>query len=533
MDEVATPLTERSTTNPSPGAANRQATAETAGGSESIALTERAGTTTAAAVPGQDRVSGSKRNTSRTINLADGDRPQTLGRIATARGLADQVTDDTSTAEWNRNTPAGMAIEIDAKVGPAGISNDRQEDPGIDSRRALRSSPALQSMTETRFRREQTGGAPSISAAPIIAKEAFRTRNQPSRSRSAPQTEAAIELGLAFLARQQQEDGSWTLHTVSQDQDSKVTRLASDTAATGLAILAFQGAGYNHREFKYAGQLQAAVEWLIENQRDTGELYLFTDPASDNVCRFYSHGIATLALAEAYGMTQDEDLRIAVQLALDYIAETQNTRLGGWRYRPGVESDTSVTGWMMMALQSGRLADLETDEATWRGIERWLSMARTPSQDHLFRYNPEALDRPETRHGREASPCMTAVGLLMHLYLGWDRQDPRLTQGAQYLLENLPDDTSITQRDTYYWYYATQIIRHVGGESWQQWHAALHPLLVGSQIKQGELAGSWDPLNPVPDRWGAQAGRLYVTAMNLLSLEVDYRLLPLHDDTVK
>ena len=128
---------------------------------------------------------------------------------------------------------------------------------------------------------------------------------------------------------------------------------------------------------------------------------------------------------------------------------------------------------------------------------------------------------------------MTAVGLLMNVYLGWDRLDPRLTEGGEYLLQHMPDDSTITKRDTYYWYYATQIIRHIGGESWTAWHSKLHPLLVGSQIQDGDMAGSWDPLNPVPDRWGAQAGRLYVTAMNLLSLEVDYRLLPLHDDTVK
>ena len=222
----------------------------------------------------------------------------------------------------------------------------------------------------------ETGGAPAVSSAPIIAKEAFRNRNQPSRSRSATKTEEAIELGLAFLARQQQEDGSWTLHGIPQDQDANAKRLSSDMAATGLAVLAFQGAGYNHMEFRYASQLRAAITWLVDNQQDTGELYLKTDRQSDTVCRFYSHGIATLALCEAYGMTQDEELRIPAQLALDYIAATQHDRLGGWRYRTGVESDTSVTGWMMMALQSGKLADLDTEEKAWQGIERYLRFAR-------------------------------------------------------------------------------------------------------------------------------------------------------------
>ena len=47
------------------------------------------------------------------------------------------------------------------------------------------------------------------------------------------------------------------------------------------------------------------------------------------------------------------------------------------------------------------------------------------------------------------------------------------------------------------------------------------------------MQGSWDPLYPVPDRWGYFSGRLYVTTMNLLTLEVKWRLLPLYDETVK
>ena len=85
--------------------------------------------------------------------------------------------------------------------------------------------------------------------------------------------------------------------------------MASDTAATGLALLAFQGAGYHHREFRYASRMQQAVDWLIENQKSTGEFYIEADTDSNNFARLYSHAIATLALTEAYGMTQDETLR--------------------------------------------------------------------------------------------------------------------------------------------------------------------------------------------------------------------------------
>jgi hypothetical protein len=130
---------------------------------------------------------------------------------------------------------------------------------------------------------------------------------------------------------------------------------------------------------------------------------------------------------------------------------------------------------------------------------------------------------------------MTAVGLLMRLYLGKNREDPELARGADVLVRNLPDlgTYASRSRDTYYWYYATQVMFHMRGDHWKSWNERLHPLLVGSQLQRGPLAGSWDPRRPVPDRWGPQAGRIYVTTMNLLSLEVTYRHLPIYDSTAQ
>lgn len=455
------------------------------------------------------------------------------GQVAGATGQSRQINNASNLSELDRDAPAGMALNLESKPGPAGVGDLPEPDAGMDSRLASRESPAMQSMSETRFRKTESGGTPSISSAPTIAKEAFRTRGQPRPANSAPQTEESIELGLAFLARYQQNDGSWTLGGFDLDNNDRAKLMASDTAATGLALLAFQGAGYHHREFRYAARMQQAVDWLIENQKPTGEFYIEADTDSNNFARLYSHAIATLALTEAYGMTQDETLRAPVQRALDYVAATQDLRLGGWRYQPGNGSDTSVTGWMVMALQSARLAGLEIDPRALENSRKWMDSAQDASLAHLYRYNPSAKDSEEVRraHGRVASPCMTAVGLLMRLYIDWEKTDPRFNDGAVYLLQHLPNDATIENRDTYYWYYGTQILRHIGGDAWTRWHAALHPLLVSTQIKSGEMAGSWDPLKPVPDRWGAHGGRLYVTTMNLLSLEVDYRLLPLYVET--
>jgi hypothetical protein len=246
--------------------------------------------------------------------------------------------------------------------------------------------------------------------------------------------------------------------------------------------------------------------------------------------------LAAITLCEAYGMTQDPDLRQPAQRAIDFIVAAQHAERGGWRYAPGISADTSVTGWMLMALKSGDLAGLKVPSETYARIERWLDDAQqSTEQPHLYRYNPYAPDTAEQRHGRSASKTMTAVGLLMRLHTGWGRDDSRLTRGAAFLAENLPSVGTARrpERDTYYWYYATQVMAQMGGESWRVWNTQLHPLLVESQVGQGPLAGSWDPLSPVPDRWGPHAGRLYVTTLNLLSLEVQYRKLPLYESASK
>jgi hypothetical protein len=431
-----------------------------------------------------------------------------------------------------REVGGGEAVDVAADMGPGGLGALAATETGLNNRRARNDMGPLQAFANTPFFRENPGGVPTYNKTAIFAKQAFRARGEREvEALGGPSTEEAIELGLQFLAQIQRDDGRWLLQYEGDEQ----VALQTDTAATGLAMLAFQGAGYNHREYKYADQLQKAVDWLLANQRANGDLYLPTDETSNASCALYSHGIATLALCEAYGMTQDPALREPVQRALDYIADSQDKSLGGWRYVPGRGADTSVTGWMMMALKSGRLAGLDVKKEAMDNIRNWMGVAHTADEAYLFRYNPYAQDEGKIirSHGRKPTPCMTSVGLLMQLYSGWNRENADLVKGADYLLTQMPSDRDTNHRDTYYWYYATQVLRHIGGERWDRWHSQLHPLLVQSQIPDGPEAGSWDPLGPVPDRWGAHGGRLYVTAMNLLSLEVDYRLLPLYDKTVE
>jgi hypothetical protein len=344
-------------------------------------------------------------------------------------------------------------------------------------------------------------------------------------------TERAVESGLAFLARVQSPDGHWSLHDYEPNRRAgsvETSQLRSDTGGTGLALLAFLGAGYDHYEPKYRNVVRQAIDYLRAHQKDDGDLYVPMDQESNQSAWLYSHAIASMALCEAYGMTGDEELRVPAQKAIDFILAAQEKNLGGWRYSPGRETDTSVTGWMLMALKSAELSGLDVDPTAYDRIRAWLELAQGDRQSEYV-YNPyNAVER-----GRQPSATMNAVGLLMRLYLGWDRDHPGMKEGGLALQQNPPRLGSRLRplRDTYYWYYGTLVMFHMRGEYWETWNGTLHPLLVESQVSSGDYAGSWDPLGTIMDRWGRHAGRIYVTSMNLLSLEVYYRHLPLYEST--
>lgn len=461
---------------------------------------------------------------------------------------------DVNNLRRSRSGGGGIEVDVAADDGPGGIGVEVSPQVGIDDRRARLDDGPIQAFADARFVRDEAGGVPTFNPSATIPSDAFRSRQPLGGGRGSPQTEEAIEMGLAFLARHQQPEGHWKLETFGTgtgDDEDEMPVFRSDAAATALALLAFQGAGYNHKEYKYAAQVDRAVQWLVDHQDENGCLYVTSDEESNKYSRLYSHGIAALALCEAYGMTQDPELKLPAQRALDYIVDSQDKERGGWRYTPGRASDTSVSGWMMMALKSGQFAGLDVPQETYDRFEQWLTRAQVKGNPHQYAYNPYAKDTEEQRHGREASRSMTSVALLMRLYMGWDRERVEMQDGTDYILEQLPADGTSLERDTYYWYYATQVVRHMGGERWAAWNAKLHPLLIRTQVREPQrfqtnplagpdeiiednsLVGSWDPLTPVPDAWGITGGRIYVTTLNLLSLEVDYRLMPLYKNTVE
>jgi hypothetical protein len=193
----------------------------------------------------------------------------------------------------------------------------------------------------------------------------------------------------------------------------------------------------------------------------------------------------------------------------------QDPDRGGWRYQPRYDSDTSVTGWFVMALQSARMANLDVPDDTLTKVMGFLD---SEAIDDGRRYGYWRLGNPTS--------AVAAEGLLCRQYLGWQRDDPRLVEGAELLLKepvSYKNDNGLP--DVYYWYYATQVTHHMEGAVWEQWNAAMRKELPEHQIKDGDEAGSWDPMQ---DKWGMTAGRLFVTCLSIYNLEVYYRHLPIY-----
>lgn len=317
-------------------------------------------------------------------------------------------------------------------------------------------------------------------------------------------TEGAVTMGLKWLAAQQHKTGLWSLNGPYSDG----SQTENSEAATAMALLAFQGAGYtpaSDPQKAFTPVVRRGWNALLKRMEDGR---FFHDVPESH--QLYTQAQCTIALCELYAMTGDPAYYDAAQKAVDYCVHIQAPE-GGWRYQPGVDSDMSVTGWFVMALQSARMAGIEVPSPVFDRIGKFLdSVAR--DEGARYGYQVQA----------GATLPLSAEGLLCRQYLGWPHSDPRLNAGVEYLLANLPE---WDKRNAYYWYYATQVMHHMEGKPWRAWNDRMRELLPEHQEKRGKERGSW---NPRGDRWGDAGGRLYVTCLSIYTLEVYYRHLPLY-----
>jgi hypothetical protein len=396
-----------------------------------------------------------------------------------------------------------------------------------------------------------TGAAPLLADGPTIGSMvgtpggmggayligAFQGRSGATRERMLTEgggnrlSEAAVARSLQWLAMHQSQEGRWGLHDFNRcarekpypagamktcNCDGASTR-RNDIAATGFALLPFLASGITHKnansksvQVDYTKTVEAGLFWLMKKQAADGS---FSG-------EMYSHGIASIAICEAYGLSNDPRLKLSAQKAVNFIVSAQDNAGGGWRYAPKTPGDTSVTGWQLMALKSAQMAGLNVPRQTLTLCERFLDSVEDSNKG---RYKYTADSGP--------TPVMSSVALLCRQYLGVNPRNPGLIKGCEYLVQSAMPGTS---NNIYYEYYATQVLHHMGGDTWKIWNEGkdgkpgIRDYLIHRQEQnkgnRQHIEGSF----PVTDVYGGEGGRVMITALSVLCLEVYYRHLPLY-----
>lgn len=343
--------------------------------------------------------------------------------------------------------------------------------------------------------------------------------------------------GLRWLARHQEKDGYWRsdapadafapVHCASGGSERH------DVGVTGLALLAFLGAGYTHltketyvdpvsaHTVEWGEVIKGALKWLRLAQRADGT---FVQP--DCELDLFDHAIATFAMVECYGLTNATLFKDSAENALKALLASQNPGKGWREEKDGPENDTMLTAWCVMTFRGARRAGLEVPDAALEGAYSWIVEATDPESGKTgspAEYAGEFLGSGP-RFGWDAHEALTAAGMIVRIDAKGDAADPALAKGAQLLLKDLPRGEGHAT-DSLYWFLGSSALFQLDGNSeaptWKPWNEAMLAALVPAQKTKNDgcAAGSWDPGS---DRWGKAGGRVATTALDVLTLEVYY-----------
>jgi len=286
--------------------------------------------------------------------------------------------------------------------------------------------------------------------------------------------------GIQYLAHHQTASGCWE------------TPFGNEPAVVGLCMLSFLAHGEDPNYGPYKSTVHKALEYILKNQDpDTG--YIGTS--------MYNHGFSTLALAEAYGCVHDNRIGPALQKAVDLILSSQSRNpSNAWRYAPdSTDADTTVSGAQMLALFAARNAGIGVPEDAIRKALHFFAECQSP--DGGIGYTSAG----------GSDGARTAIAALV-FSLARQQKSAAFRAAVDYLGANPSDEGGYHQ---YYLYYAAQAYFRISPRAFDAWNAQNVKTLSASQLDDGS--------------WGGSIGPTFSTAASLLSLALNYRLLPIYE----
>jgi hypothetical protein len=310
-----------------------------------------------------------------------------------------------------------------------------------------------------------------------------------------PETQAAIEKGLAWLARRQTAGGP----------NAQFNGYSNNTAITALAGLAFMEAGNLPGRGKYGREVQRCLGFTLNSCQESG---LIAADASQGP--MYGHGFATLFLGEVYGMTQDDAVKEKLQKAVRLIEKVQNPE-GGWRYQPApYDADISVTICQVMGLRAARDSGIKVEADVINKAIQYVKRCQNP--DGGFSYMASM-----GGGGGSAFP-RSAAGVCALYYAGVFGGN-EIENGLKYVKQYTPGHGGFGGMNEghyfYGYYYATQAMFLAGGDYWSSFYPAIRDELLA---RQRQSSGQ--------DHWDGDFSEDYATAMALIILGMPNRYLP-------
>jgi hypothetical protein len=335
-----------------------------------------------------------------------------------------------------------------------------------------------------------------------------------------PEVERAVEQGQRWLAERQHATGCWIQDIgFKLNSDYKVTSYeVPHIGVTALALMSFLAAGHLPGRGKYGDVLDRGLDYLLGCVRENGYIV-------DHETRMYSHALATLFLAEIYGMTRRNDVRTALQKAVNLICDSQNAQ-GGWRYKPfSPESDMSITVCQVVALRAARNKGITVPRRHILAAESYVRKSavdsgttrQRPGRSGPFYINEGGAFRYQLGpNGRTTFP-LTAAGVTT-LFAAGNYDEDLINNALDYMDHQL--DSFNNRYDNHYFfyyghYYAVQAYYIAGNERWRHYYSKMTDKLLSMQRRDG----SW-PCEIGP-------GDVFGTAVATLVLSIPYQYLPI------